>query len=372
MPSDLASGDGSWRRTICVDAAEGDWNNPALFEMRELRMFAVATRLQVRSWACAGLILGLTLCSMLRAQTPVNPLRNASRLLSVPASAMDAEQADVWAEPTPAIRQVVAAEGQPPEPPSIVPPQFGEPETLPPPRMQYDLPPEAAPFDAHTGGWGEHYVHHWFDEPWFSHSDPNDPFRHIGLGHPLMGTSWRNRPWFAGTFMGGVLFADVVQDRLDLNDTGIWGARLGNDFDHYWGAEFKFAFAQPQLRMIDGTPLNSTVQNYFGDVSLVCYPWGDSRWRPYLSAGVGFQTLHFFDEFDRRVSETPLSIPLGGGLKVFCSPWFTVRFDISDNVLVGNDQVSFSNNFSLLVGCEYRFGGRRTSYYPWHNNTTYW
>jgi hypothetical protein len=41
-------------------------------------------------------------------------------------------------------------------------------------------------------------------------------------------------------------------------------------------------------------------------------------------------------------------------------------------VLVGNDQVSFSNNFALMAGCEYRFGGRRTSFYPWHNNTTFW
>jgi hypothetical protein len=333
-------------------------------------MSAAGTLQRARCWICAGLMIGLTLPLVLRADAPVNPLRSESRVLAVPETA--APNKDSWSESAPAIRQVVPAEYQAPEPPSVVPPQFGEPEPLPPPSGEYALPPDAAGFEPQFGTWHDHYVHHWFAEPWFSHSDPNDPFRHIGLGHPLMGTSWRNRPWFAGTFMGGVLFADVVEDRLDLNDTNIWGARLGNDFDHYWGVEGRFAFAQPQLRTIGGIPLNRTVQNYFGDVSLVCYPWGDSCWRPYLSAGVGFQTLHFFDELDRRVSETPLSVPLGGGLKIFCNPWFTVRFDISDNVLVGNDQVSFSNNFALMAGCEYRFGGSRTSFYPWHNNTTYW
>jgi hypothetical protein len=330
---------------------------------------------RARCWTCAGLIIGLPLAVC--AEAPVNPLRGGSQGSGARGQESAGGSPDVWAqpeEPTPAIRQALALESQPPEPPSIVPPQFGAPETLPPPRGEFDygLPPGAMGSEPQFGFWHDHYVHHWFAEPWFSHSDPNDPFRHIGLGHPLMGTSWRNRPWFAGTFVGGVMFTDVVQDRLDLNDTGIWGVRLGNDFDHYWGVEGRFAFSQPQLRTIGGIPLNATVQNYFGDVSLVCYPWGDSCWRPYLSAGVGFQTLHFFDQLDRRISETPLSFPLGGGLKVFANPWFTVRFDIADNILVGNDQVSFSNNFSLMVGCEYRFGGRRTSFYPWHNNTSYW
>jgi hypothetical protein len=60
------------------------------------------------------------------------------------------------------------------------------------------------------------------------------------------------------------------------------------------------------------------------------------------------------------------------GLKTYCNPWFTVRFDLVDNLTFGNDRVSLVNHISLMTGCEYRFGGRRTSYYPWHNNTSYW
>src|SRR5439155_10987161 len=52
-------------------------------------------------------------------------------------------------------------------------------------------------------------AHPWFDEPWFAHGDPNDPQRHIGLGQPLSGTSWRNRPIFFGMFVGGVMMDDL-------------------------------------------------------------------------------------------------------------------------------------------------------------------
>ncbi|HEX5104872.1 MAG TPA: outer membrane beta-barrel protein, partial [Pirellulaceae bacterium] len=227
-------------------------------------------------------------------------------------------------------------------------------------------------FDPHVAGWQDYYVHRWFAEPWFSHSDPNDPYRHVGLGHPLTGTSWRNRPWFVGTFAGGVLMGDLIQDRVNASDTGFYGLRLGWDFDHYWGAEGRFAFAEPQLSDVNGLPLDRDAQNYFGDVSLVCYPWGDSCWRPYLSAGVGFQTLQLIDENGRYVSESPLAFPLGGGLKIFVSPWFTLRFDIVDNVAFGNDRVSLVNHFALMSGCELRFGGRPTSYMPWHGSTAYW
>ena len=53
-------------------------------------------------------------------------------------------------------------------------------------------------------------------------------------------------------------------------------------------------------------------------------------------------------------------------------PWVSLRFDLVDNIAVGNAHVSGMHNVSFLAGVEYRFGGRRQSYYPWHNNTAYW
>ena len=44
--------------------------------------------------------------------------------------------------------------------------------------------------------------------------DPNDPRRHIGIGQPLIGTSWRNRPIYFGSFVGGIMMDDIASNRL--------------------------------------------------------------------------------------------------------------------------------------------------------------
>jgi len=177
---------------------------------------------------------------------------------------------------------------------------------------------------------------------------------------------------FGGVFLGGVLMNDLVSNRVDQNDTAFMGLRLGFDFDHYWGLEGRYAFACPELIDGQGTPLPDHSRDYFVDVSLVHYPFGDSRWRPYLSLGLGFQTFRFNDDLHHRMSESLFSVPLGTGIKYFYGPWVSLRFDLVDNIAVGNAHVSGMHNVSFLAGVEYRFGGRRQSYYPWHNNTAYW
>jgi len=215
-------------------------------------------------------------------------------------------------------------------------------------------------------------IHPWFDDPWFSHGDPNDPHRHIGIGQPLIGTSWRNRPLYFGTCLGGVLMDDIVRNRIYQNDTTFVGARLGYDFDHFWGLEGRWAFARPDLANGSGTPFFPASRDNFADVSLLYYPLGDARWRPYLLAGIGFTTFRFNNDLGQRISEAVVDVPLGFGLKYFYGPWFTLRFDFTDNLALGNARISGMHNVSLMAGAEFRFGGRRPSYFPWHNNTTYW
>jgi hypothetical protein len=290
-----------------------------------------------------------TLAPMLRAQAPANPLRPLPQ------------------EPAAAIRLAgdPAADG-----PVALPGSPLAPELLPAPLAddvdlnRYAPAPGDEPF--------AHLVHPLFAEPWFAHSDPNDPARHIGIGQPLIGTSWRNRPWFFGTFVGGVMMDDLLPNRIYQNDTTFVGARLGYDFDHYWGLEGRWAFARPDLADINGDPLFPASRDNFGDLSLVVYPLGDARWRPYLSAGMGFTTFRFNNEQGQRISEASFTMPLGFGVKYFYGPWFTLRFDFTDNLALGNDRVSGQHNVSLVLGAEFRFGGRRPSYFPWHNNTAYW
>jgi hypothetical protein len=325
---------------------------PRLFLYPGRKMPARIINSNARLCLCVSLLAGLPALRPLKAQPPVNPLRQVAPI-----------SADIGSSSLVSAGPVMA------EPPSVVPPHFG------PPKPLHSDPLAAS--DALYGPGGEpdlsqHLVHHWFAQPWFSHSDPNDPQRHVGLGQPLIGTSWRNRPLFAGAFLGGVLLGDLVADEVDQNGTAFMGLRLGHDFDHYWGVELRYAYAQPELADGAGNTLPDHGRDYFADVSLAYYPWGDSYWRPYVLMGLGFQTFRFNDAQGQRISESLLSIPIGIGLKYYAGPWFTIRFDIVDNIALGNDRLSGMNNFALLGGVEYRFGGRRPSYFPWHANTTYW
>jgi hypothetical protein len=296
---------------------------------------------------------------------PLNPLRpseftsGAIRIVPLPIN------------PT-AARSLAGDEPQP-DVPSVVEDRLSQPELIPAPAASASELSDyfGSPELGDPAPW-QHMVHPLFAEPWFSHSDPNDPDRHIGIGQPLVGTSWRNRPIYFGTFVGGIMMDDLVPNRIYQNSTTFVGARLGYDFDHFWGLEGRWAFARPDLADGNGTPFFPASRDNFADVSLVFYPLGDTRWRPYLLAGLGFQTFRFNNELGQRISEAAFSIPFGAGIKYFYGPWFTLRFDLVDNLSVGNERISGMNNISLMAGCELRFGGHRPSYFPWHSNTTYW
>ena len=255
------------------------------------------------------------------------------------------------------------------EPPSAAMPRigFGPPqagaggdewpviEAKPPPGMQYSYEGAAV--------WRR--WHH----PWLGHEDPDDPDRHIGLGHPLTGTSWRNRPWFAGAFFGGALHGELTDD-VQQNNGSLMGLRLGWDLDHYFGIEGRFAFSNPQIMDAEGNSLGDS-HDYWMDVSALYYPFGDARWRPYFGLGIGLATYRFRDEHDERIHDSAVSVPIGVGVKYFYSPHFTLRFDAVDNVTLGSDNLDAMNNFFLLASVEYRFGGRRPIYFPWHGGTAW-
>ena len=167
---------------------------------------------------------------------PVNPLRpavtsGALRIVPVPSD-------------PPVIRQVAAIdEGPGVELPSIVPPALGQPEMLPtaagPPHFaeQFGDPICSVGPGSYDGITWEQQTHPLFAHPWFAHGDPNDPLRHIGIGQPLIGTSWRNRPIYFGSFVGGILMDDIQSHKIYQNDTAFVGLRIGYDFDHFWGLE---------------------------------------------------------------------------------------------------------------------------------------
>lgn len=325
----------------------------------------------------------------LRAEVvPVNPLRRTATNAPLGTSQLRL-LAEAWQdEPLePEIRLVQSAEELPPlQQPSVVPRNFGghragesagyygEGPYATDPYANY--PPEEAENwpGPHPARRVFHWPHTgtWLPIHWFGHSDPNDPYRHTGMGEPLIGTSWRNRPFYFGLFVGGIFNEALIRHEVLQNNAAFLGMRIGWDFDHYWGLEGRYAFARPEALTVSGIPLPDSARDYYGDVSLLYYPWGDSTWRPYISFGLGLANFRFINENGVYINDSAFGMPIGIGMKNYTSRWCTLRLDLVDNIAFGTNQVSSMHNFSIMAGVEFRFGGRSTSYFPWSGDTVYW
>jgi hypothetical protein len=196
------------------------------------------------------------------------------------------------------------------------------------------------------------------------HRHPNDPQRHLGLGEPLTNTSWRNRPLYVSLFAGG-LIGDELQEGIVSQGGGfIAGGRFGGDFDHYWGLETRLAFSDVNTNFAAGGYGQS--RDSFFDASLLYYPWGDSRWRPYATIGLGVANYRYALADGTKISAGAMEVPWGGGVKYLFRPDIALRFDLIDNFsLEGGSRSDRMHNISFTGGIELRFGGRRTSYGSW-------
>lgn len=211
---------------------------------------------------------------------------------------------------------------------------------------------------------GHRSMFSWLQSPG-THTDRNDPYRHIGIGEPLSGTSWLNRPLFVGAFVGGIFNSDLISGHVLQNNTSLVGFRVGWDFDHYWGTEFRYAFANPNVTNTALVSLGDS-NNYMVDVSLVYYPLGDARWRPYAQFGMGQARFSFIDDNGHAIDNSLFALPFGFGMKYFATPNFTARLEFIDNLAFASGGLGAQNNISLSAGVEYRFGGKRPMYFPWH------
>jgi hypothetical protein len=184
--------------------------------------------------------------------------------------------------------------------------------------------------------------------------------RHQGVGDPLIGESWRNRPWHGDFLIGGLFPDDLTADSTDSTNGTFTGVRLGWDFDHYWGTEFRFAESQPQLV---GRTEQANFQ--FADVSVAYYPWGDSRIRPYTSLGVGINRIEYPSATGNSINETLLSVPVSIGSKYYLKRWISLRGEVTNNMAFGGTQLDAMFSWSVTGGVEFRFGGNHSRYYPY-------
>ena len=207
---------------------------------------------------------------------------------------------------------------------------------------------------------------HWF------HSDPSDPARSTGIGKPLKGTSWRNRPFHVGWMFGGLIGDELIAGEIDQKDGLFGGYQLGWDFDHYWGTELRFAFSKPELTNLQTMmPLPSGTDKFW-DLNLLYYPWGDAKWRPFASVGLGVASFRVEDGNQLLVDDSLLTIPFGVGVKHLYRPWLALRTSLVDNLSIGSAGLDTMHNVSLSFGVEVHFGGPRSTYFPYHGGGLIW
>jgi hypothetical protein len=196
--------------------------------------------------------------------------------------------------------------------------------------------------------------------------------RNVGWGGPLVGTSWLNRTKYVGFTLGPMWFTNRVAPNVG-RDTDVMGSVFyGWDWDYYWGSEFQYAYATPELvneTRRDVPPSGRLVSwNY----SFMYYPWGDSNLRPYWRFGVGDSHFDFPTDAGTRWDEWLYTIPFGVGVKYPLRRFLAARIEFVDQYSIGGHGAASQHNLTLNFGLEYRFGSKKKAYWPWNPESRVW
>ena len=230
--------------------------------------------------------------------------------------------------------------------------------------------PDTTEWNGSLNGHVDGFEPPWDQQSWFHSADRDG--RHLGFGEPLTGTSWCNRPWHAG-WMFGTLFGDhLTSGETHQGNDIVGGYRLGWDFDHYWGTEARFAFSNVDLFDVADPSAVRNVDNQYVDINLLYYPWGDSRWRPFASAGLGWAQFEFTPVDGQTIDKALFTLPIALGVKYFFQNWMALRLTASDTWAFGQGQLNTMHNVMLTADVEVHFGGRRPSYFPYSGSLAPW
>jgi Outer membrane protein beta-barrel domain len=196
--------------------------------------------------------------------------------------------------------------------------------------------------------------------------------RNVGLGGPLVGTSWRNRPYYVGGQLGNVWMTQSVEPSVSGDVDAFGGVFVGCDWDHYWGSELALLRATPELMNSAAPDAERGDRLMLWSANLMYYPWGDSWFRPYWRWGIGGTELDYPTDAGFRRDETLWTIPIGMGIKYPVRRWLAARAELTDHWACGNGGIADQHNLSLTLGLEWRFGAHPRSYWPWHPSRHIW
>ena len=210
----------------------------------------------------------------------------------------------------------------------------------------------------------------WLTRLGFRHSYTHG--RNVGWGRPLVGSSWLNRPYYVGAALGPFWVTQRVTDSVSRDTDLIGSVFYGWDWDYYWGSEFEYAYATPELVNSEARDANRGDRLVHWNYSWLYYPWGDATLRPYWRLGVGNTKVDFPNDAGDRRDQWLLSFPVGVGLKYPLRRWLAARAEFTDQISVGDNGIATQHNLALLFGLECRFGARPKSYWPWNPSSYIW
>lgn len=196
--------------------------------------------------------------------------------------------------------------------------------------------------------------------------------RAMGPGEPLRGTSWRNRPVSVSLDGGALFMTNGPASNVRANNDLFGAIGLGWDVDHYWGAQLRVGWSTPELLNTLHTDMPISDNLLITDLSLLYYPWGDSRMRPYYRFGVGITDIEYVNDNALTISQTMYTLPLAIGVKYLIHPKLAWRLELADNISFGQNETDAMSNFTLTTGLEWRLGGPPSNYWAWEPRGGAW
>lgn len=207
---------------------------------------------------------------------------------------------------------------------------------------------------------------------WFGLHQYSTNGRNVGMGVPLVGTSWLNRPYYAGVELGPVWICDPPQADISRDIDLLGGVYIGDDWDYYWGTELAVERATPELINSQKPHVDRGDRMLIWTANMLYYPWGDSLYRPYWRCGIGAMEIDYPMDDGHRRDEALWAFPVGLGIKYPFRRWIALRAEIGDTIGLGNSGVATQHDWALSFAVEWRFGAHPNSYWPWNPSRHIW
>lgn len=210
------------------------------------------------------------------------------------------------------------------------------------------------------------FIERWAPEgivPYWGRRTP-DWRKDWGIGGPLQADGWRSQPFSISGFSGATNGGPLIRHRVHELPSYYGGVNFGWDYDHFWGIEKRLGFGALQLANGRGQRL-PTGLSVTGEYRLMYYPLGDTRWRPFLTTGIGWSDFYFRDDVNHQHLDTLFLFPFGVGLKYLIRDRLALRIDLIDELTLSSHLTSTFHYVALTAGLEFRYG-QRLLRLPWH------